>query len=99
MTRSERIEAAARAMWGEAFIARIKRRPGNGKSFFGDIERAIDAAYPELADGTAWVAPWEATGEMLNAVRKVWDDDTRLAAAYPAMRDAHLSPNTEGRTG
>lgn len=60
----DRIEAAARAYYAEEWD--YASEPGKEKAR-GRIRRAIDAAYPELGAVTHWVAPMEATEEMLDA--------------------------------
>jgi len=53
----------------------------------------IRAAFPELFDGTAWVAPWEITPRM-RAASQGWNG---IANIWPAIRDAHLKPSTTGK--
>ena len=89
MIEPARIEAAARAMhlvsdrgdvaWeDEAVVWRMVFRV--------QAEAALAAAYPEIATGTAWLAPMEATDEMLETARGAWS----WPDAWTAMRDAHL---------
>lgn len=82
----DRVEAAAR------LLARRSEMPeAEWHSFADEVEAILRVALPELANGTAWVAPMEATEEMLKAVWIVWDDDIRLSSAWATMRDAHLN--------
>lgn len=53
-------------------------------------EAALSAAAPGLLDGTAWIAPWEATEAMIVASRWYREDDGRVC--WRDMRDAHLKP-------
>jgi hypothetical protein len=55
----------------------------------------LRAAFPELFDGTAWLAPMEPTPEM---IRK-GEGMTMPALRFKAMRDAHLiSPPSSSST-
>lgn len=61
-------------------------------------EMALAAAYPELANGTAWLAPMEATEEMFLAYvlsevsfcgeHQTYENSCKFG--WSAMRDAHL---------
>jgi hypothetical protein len=71
-------------------------------------EAAIRAAFPELFDGTAWLAPMEPTTAMIEAAIDRFDycwsrepgeglDEEPGPPLYRAMRDAHLSPETDAK--
>ena len=88
-----RIEAAARALaendendWAELSAA-------VHKSYRGHARAALTAAYPELANGTAWVAPMQANLDMWNAARDAMDEFT--TDPMTAMRDAFLQEPKE----
>ena len=85
MTDPARIEAAARELvtdWA-TIDAPTPQQLEYAHKRAGEI---LAAAYPELANGTAWLAPMEATDEMLEAARGAWS----WPDAWTAMRDAHL---------
>lgn len=89
-----RIEAAARAMadideneWDELSAAAKT-------SYRGLAIRGIAGAYPELANGTAWLAPTTPTTAMEDAHFQAHADAKTVLAEVPAiwsaMRDAFL---------
>jgi len=92
MTTEQRIEAAAKA-WS---------RERGGYFSNEDVARCIiKAAFPELVGGTAWLAPMVATPAMNLAAMGI-PRDTELSAGdaadiFDAMRDAHLSPETDAK--
>jgi len=57
---------------------------------------ALEAGYPEIAAGTAWVAPWDTSHAM-------WTVEvsgiTWPASAWGALRDAHLSKGKDDDHG
>jgi len=64
-------------------------------------ESVLNAICPGLLDGTAWLAPWEATVDMADygampmvargkVYAKMYDD---LREAWRMMRDAYLDPD------
>jgi hypothetical protein len=110
----DRIEAAARAMaraefpeydddefevfWSasEGAYTRQERKAARA---------AIAAAYPELAAGTHWLAPMEATEGMIEAGGRVVAQfdrrfdmgDGTAEDAWAAMRDAYLNTNPKAK--
>ena len=98
MTDPARIEAAARAILAVADGYAWGRMTRAYRDVYVTRARFIcDTAYPELANGTAWLAPMEATEEMLRATladrpfadcggreRRDFDEEWAIA------RDAHL---------
>lgn len=98
-----RIEAAARSRWKHF----DRFSPGLRASVLKTAERALSAGYPELAAGTAWVAPWEATKAMHAALveasyEEIIEGTTikRLRErTFAAMRDAHLSKGKDDDHG
>jgi len=101
-----RIEAAARALmsdWGS-----IDAPSSRELEYAIDYaERILTAGFPELAAGTAWVAPWEATKAMRAALveasyEEIIEGTTikRLRErTFAAMRDAHLSKGKDDDHG
>lgn len=103
-----RIEAAARAICQEGVVVngvwRCQRDTMACRDCRDEAAAAITAAYPELANGTAWLAPMEATGGMQAAGRDYvgqWLPEGRVAKpvtdqwqiareTWSAMRDAFL---------
>lgn len=95
MTLDERVEAAARAMaWPHADLEDLS----HAKAEFYRIKarQVIKAALPELFDGTGWIAPWEASDDMVRAclpeslgeiIERGFEED------FAFMRDAHLKAN------
>jgi len=110
-----RIEAAARAMlaahdWteGGAYSGGWETMPAGWQEAYRVMAAAaIAAAHPELAAGTAWVAPWHATEEMEDEsdvvveVREHSGLSMKSAGGwiYAAMRDAHLSKGKDDDHG
>lgn len=108
MTPSDRIEAAARAMWTMNSLASEMGLTWDASPFSEHYREvaaaAVAAAYPELNGDSPshWLAPNEATEEM-EAAAEALDDRTgfydRNASGeehYRAMRDAYRD---EGVTG
>lgn len=60
------------------------------------LRAAIRAALPEMFDGTTWLAPWEPTAAMRAEARKAMGHIVPVSI-YAAMRDAHLSPETDAK--
>lgn len=102
MTLEERIGVAARAIkdFCDGYLEHIGAiaDPRSFQHFYA--EAALRAAFPELFSDppSHWLAPWEATEEMIAAahVANPLGCDVELAAeVYPptfaAMRDSHLS--------
>lgn len=93
MTMSERIDAA-----GEAARKVIQR---GGQYAYTEVgQAAIAAAFPELLDGTAWLAPMDPSDGMISsAFRAVYalDESEDVYKIFNAMRDAHLSPETDAK--
>jgi len=96
------IERAARAIY-----AAYDPRCGCGccSGVRADAEAALNAICTGLLDGTAWLAPWEATEAM--AQEAGWldpaDDARELTIedcrhSWGQMRDAHLSQSTQEPT-
>lgn len=83
-----RIEAAYRVVDGYMLVV--------SKS---DLEAILAAAFPELAAGTAWVAPMSPTEAMWKAGDGECNADEELEAVYSAMRDAHLSKGKDDDHG
>lgn len=93
MTRDERIEAIARAIAPKAWatvgqvgadtLANQNRRTASIRH----ARAAINAAYPELAAGTHWIAPREMTREMA-------DKGTVAMTLDIARRSGPLLPDT-----
>ncbi len=83
MISPNRIEAAARAL-GPTGLSPERERAW--------AEEILTASYPELANGTAWLAPRVPTDAMLSAGSDMIDDPSSHAvdAVYTAMRDAFL---------
>jgi len=88
-----RIEAAARIIdpgaWKQGYEEVFRDRRAWALAVAND---ALAASFPELAAGTAWVAPWDIRevheiGEWLNA--RNWDQ----------ARDAHLSKGKDDDHG
>jgi hypothetical protein len=82
MTLEERIEAAAKA---------VRWAIGS----HNDLARAaLTAAFPELFSSPpeAWLAPWEATESMLDALADPEAYPGSIEEAWAKARDASLSP-------
>lgn len=102
MTMEERIEAAAKHAFFELnsiMHDHEKLWKGANKPIWRDVGKAaIRAAFPELFDGTAWLAPWEPTPAILRALARLSAEDFRDDARdWAVMRDAHLSPETDAK--
>lgn len=82
----DRIEAAARAIieidW---FVAEDQDRQAEAAKII------LEAAFPELASGSHWLAPREATEEMVHAMYCAYGADDQ---PWHAMRDAYLNATT-----
>ena len=105
MTDEQRVEAAARAMvkLGVTRRAAGKQIPTR----YEEAQEALRSAYPELYGDkpSHWLAPWEATQEMLEAAltTKKWFAGVFFESgsyvpwmeAYRAMRTAHLAKDQE----
>lgn len=113
-----RIEAAARAIWKAPGAPKglpewADVRPETQDWYREVAANAIALAYPELAAGTAWVAPWGATeamqadmrdaiGEWLprGEVAKPVTDQWQIGReVYERARDAHLSKGKDDDHG
>lgn len=89
MTMKERIAAAARYMFAD-YHGPLERVPEERRrKMLVEAKRLLQASFPELFDGSGWIAPVEMTAPMYAAARG-WEypDD-----AWAAARDAHLKPN------
>jgi len=99
-----RIEAAARALmsdWGS-----IDAPSSRELEYAIDYaERILTAGFPELAAGTAWVAPWEVTEGIRDAI---WGAVIPLPESsqeadeidvWADARDAHLSKGKDDDHG
>lgn len=53
---------------------------------------AAKAFAPELFDGSAWIAPWEATEAMLHVAGEGWLH-RGASEDWALMRDVHLKPD------
>jgi len=101
------IERAARALCTAEYVSRPVRLVDLEGWYLLAVdhwrsraEAVLKAVCPGLLDGTAWLAPWEATDGMMRAgtlLVPTWDDRVS-AAKYAAMRDAHLSQSTQEPT-
>ena len=99
MTRTDRIEAAARARserikaalraWHETWNS---MDPPTKNQQWDAMGAALDAAFPELAGDspTAWLAPIEPTEEMWGAGDRECNDDEPLGTVWTAMRQTYL---------
>lgn len=99
-----RLEAAARALWLlDGGCPYDELHPDEQADVMRDAKKVLDAAYPELTDGTHWIAPREATDAMIDAGRDVGPDapyrvrETRLR--WDAFRDAHLEEQDDIAAG
>jgi len=90
MTMDQRIEAAAKRLdeandwadeWSTEEIVRF----------------VLLGAFPELADGTAWLAPMEPTEAMCLALDSAPDEWPVTREEFRMMRDAHLRPETDAK--
>lgn len=100
MTLDERVAAAVQAridatpeyalqlQFGGAPRLAASLAPAIQALYRAEAAASIRAAFPELFDGTAWLAPMEPTREMTAAG---WGSRTTMWDTYMAMRDAHLS--------
>ena len=108
MTDPARIEAAARAMavadgyaWGR--MTRAYRDVYVTRARF-----ICDTAYPELANGTAWLAPMDPSDAMYTAAGNTlshfsgdygdyneYFERSQVDKLWPAMRDAHLKADED----
>lgn len=92
MISPDRIEAAAR-------VLRSDLDEVDGPLVRQMALQVLEAAYPELANGTAWLAPMGATPDMIDAGRDVGPDapyglgETRQR--WAAFRDAFLQEPKE----
>lgn len=93
---SDRIEAAARARYERDEIMHRGGTPweklGHFAKQYRHMEAALDlaAAYPELTNGTAWIAPISPTIAMMAAMDDEREQGRHAQAIYDAMRDAYL---------
>jgi len=92
-----RIEAAARIIdpgaWKQGYEEVFRDRRAWALAVAND---ALAASFPELAAGTAWVAPTEASHAMwtLEVSGITWP-----ASAWEMLRDAHLSKGKDDDHG
>ena len=101
MTMEERIEATAKSRYQTQYRRLMKERHGSypppwdaisddsKASWRGEIEAGLRVAFPELFDGSGWIAPWELSEDMHHAMFMADGGFEQWAAA----RDAHLKPN------
>lgn len=92
-----RIEAAARAIdpdaWHDVHPAQQRMMDLRKIKARGRAAQAVAAFYPELANGTAWLAPMEATEGMIAGSHWVHSADGRQC--WAEMRDAFLQEPKE----
>jgi len=105
-----RIEAAARAIWKAPGAPKglpewADVRPETQDWYREVAANAIAVAFPELAAGTAWVAPWEVTEGIRDAI---WGAVIPLPESsqeadeidvWADARDAHLSKGKDDDHG
>ena len=99
MTDEQRVEAAARVL-GRHLHLRI---PADDELqiYMPAARDILRASYPELHGDkpSHWLAPWEASEEMLTAAENSPHGDSYHYAAprhqWPAMRTAHLAKDQE----
>lgn len=77
-----RVSAFSMTPWSELSL-------DSKRAWLGDAEAALDAL--GLLDGSSWIAPWEASEAMLDAVSEIDPKKWRLEDDYAAWRDAALS--------
>lgn len=67
------------------------------------IKAMLDAAYPELTNGTAWIAPTTPTATMEDAHFQAHADAKTVFAEvseiWAAMRDAYLQDQPKDKAG
>lgn len=103
MNIEERVEKAAKAIyeWVHPAASSWDKEGPTVRGDYTEAGRAVIAkVFPELLDGTGWIAPWEATEAMANAgCRSAIDDleptNPEMEIFYRAMRDAHLASSAK----
>lgn len=99
MTMDERIEAAAKATWDLENPLERKAfhdtAPEVQAVYREEAERVLRGAFPELFDGTGWIAPWDATDAMHGAFHRACDENGQVLMphGWRVLRDAHLKAN------
>lgn len=96
-TMSERIEAAARQAFEAGFSSWERLDQDIKEAWCNEYRTYARMLFPELFDGTGWVAPWEASDPMFGvAPQSIYYTVDDL---WKMFRDAHLSPThtKEGR--
>lgn len=71
--------------------------PDDRETYLDGAKRIVEARYPELTEGSHWIAPRTPTDAMLNAGCDLIDDPSSNAvdAVYTVMRNAYLKDKTE----
>jgi len=96
------IERAARALCTAEYVSRPVRLVDLEGWYLLAVdhwrsraEAVLKAVCPGLLDGTAWLAPWEATEEMYDVgcdtCDRVCANGCGVNHIFAAMRDAHLA--------
>ena len=88
MTRDERLAAGERILRA-IFAVRAPEMDARDV-----VRHVVDAAYPELAAGTHWIAPREMTREMEGAV--ISAANREIEDTWSAARDAYLKQEGGG---
>lgn len=102
MTMEERTEALAKrlykiAAW-QAYEVPWESAPEEERNGWrAEADGLVQDAFPELFNGTAWLAPTEATGPMLRTVGET-DEQGWAMDYYGRMRDAHLAATSPSST-